>query len=64
MKMKRLFCFLGIHQYNDTNLKCDIFESKGICRYANICIHCGRTHYYEIPIHNVFPYYIMGKKEN
>lgn len=49
-------CFLGMHEYYDKNLECKENKSKGVFEYKNVCIHCGKPFYTEVPIRSILPY--------
>lgn len=63
-KHKSLLCFLGTHYYYDSQLQCEMIESKGVFKYTNRCIRCGKPYTCEVPIHSVLPKELSIEEKN
>lgn len=51
-------CFLGMHEYDESNLECRENKSKGVFEYKNKCVRCGKPFYTKVPIHSIIPDFI------
>lgn len=62
-KCKSLLCFLGMHYYDDSQLQCEMIKSKGVFKYTNKCMRCGKPYTCELPIHDILPKNIKDRED-
>lgn len=55
---ENIMCFLGMHEYDESNLECRENKSKGVFEYKNKCVRCGKPFYTKVPIHSIIPDFI------